>query len=328
MSHLADLGVSAMLRSRTALDEQFYDVGVITDAEKACLAKITEGSLIVVQPSGVCSTLSLRDEARLPGIACCPARLEKNVQQRSAFLARWKSVRILSVAGVGSSALGGAALARNVADSFGEPVLAVVAGNGTDDLEAEALSGAFTFGPLNSLRELQDTWGTVYGGASLFPFWSSAWQASESVTEASARLAPPQRQQFLHSVFHEADLGVLVNLLQRRQPQFSLLVGHSKGNLIVSEALHDIGDATKPPALKDGAWIITLSATVEMPLAAGRVLNVMGSMDPLGAANSRFGLPVHEWIPFAGHSTNTSHLNALRVTQILRDVQKRYGVVL
>ncbi|MFC5462080.1 hypothetical protein [Massilia niabensis] len=44
--------------------------------------------------------------------------------------------RILAVAGVGSSALGTAAFARNVADAFGEPVAGLVSGYGMADLLA------------------------------------------------------------------------------------------------------------------------------------------------------------------------------------------------
>ena len=50
-------------------------------------------------------------------------------------------IRTLVVAGVGSSALGAAAFARNVADACGTPVAAVVSGYGLADLLTEALGG-------------------------------------------------------------------------------------------------------------------------------------------------------------------------------------------
>lgn len=59
------------------------------------------------------------------------------------FLRHAPSANALAIAGVGSSALGAAAFARNVADGLGEPVAAVVSGYGLADVLTEALGGFF-----------------------------------------------------------------------------------------------------------------------------------------------------------------------------------------
>ncbi|UGX94288.1 hypothetical protein G6321_00053645 [Bradyrhizobium barranii subsp. barranii] len=59
------------------------------------------------------------------------------------------NIHILAVAGGGTSALGSAAFARNVADAFETTVAAVVSGYGLSDLLTEALGGWFWFSALN-----------------------------------------------------------------------------------------------------------------------------------------------------------------------------------
>lgn len=55
---------------------------------------------------------------------------------------------------MGSSALGAAALARNVADHRRAPVAAIVAGLGLADVVTEALGGWFVFGAGNVVRDV------------------------------------------------------------------------------------------------------------------------------------------------------------------------------
>lgn len=58
----------------------------------------------------------------------------------------------MTVAGVGSSVLGAAALGRNVANLFGFDVISIIAGYGMADLPLEALGGWFNL--VNVLRAL------------------------------------------------------------------------------------------------------------------------------------------------------------------------------
>ena len=113
----------------------FYDVGTVTAAEAQDISPwlAREGSLLIVPPTG-------------QGPLCRCGTIDGFAGHGGT------DIRILTVAGVGSSALGSAAFARNVADAFGQPVAAVVSGYGLADLLTEAAGGWFFFGTLNRLR--------------------------------------------------------------------------------------------------------------------------------------------------------------------------------
>ena len=113
-------------RRNAVLDAIFYDLKVIHPQEAAALAPwlAREGALLIVPPSGAGMLRMCLDIDDFAG-------------------AGGAGTRILAVAGVGSSALGTAAFARNVADAFGEPVAAVVSGYGLADLLTEAAGGWF-----------------------------------------------------------------------------------------------------------------------------------------------------------------------------------------
>ena len=109
------------------IDAAFYDVDALTDDEKSTLSPFRdrEGSIVVVPP---------RESGRA-------VRQYQNALQF--LIAEETAVSILAVAGVGSSVLGTAALARNVADHYEMDVAGVVSGYGTTDVAAEALGGWF-----------------------------------------------------------------------------------------------------------------------------------------------------------------------------------------
>src|SRR5581483_6405053 len=178
-------------RRNALLDAAFYDVSAITEAEAVALAPwlARQGAIVVTPPSG---GAPLRVYETLKHFLESPDR---------------EVVRTLAVAGVGSSALGGAALARNVADARGETVAAIVSGYGFADAMTEALGGWFCFGALNSVRH-------AFEGLDR---WSHAFDALEPVIEAAdgvalARLSP--------------DTAVLATLLQTEGFEPRLLVGH------------------------------------------------------------------------------------------------------
>lgn len=109
------------------LDEFFYDVGALTKPELDFLVAETniEGSILVVFPRG-------RDEE---------TRIRKFDDYETLRAAPGRLLDRFVIAGVGSSDVGAAALARNFADHCQEPVGAIVAGYGIDDLLAEAMGG-------------------------------------------------------------------------------------------------------------------------------------------------------------------------------------------
>jgi hypothetical protein len=277
------------LRRRNAvLDAIFYDLKVVQPQEAAALAPwlAREGALLLVPPSGA-GTLRM-----CPGIDDFAA-------------AGGAQVRILAVAGVGSSALGTAAFARNVADAFGEPVAALVSGYGLADLLTEAAGGWFWFGTLNRMRhafeQIDDlTRGTVF---------DVSLAAPPNVARASL------------------DTRTLCALLTDRRFRFGLLTGHSKGNLVISEALYALRDAEADAHLLD-IGIVTFSAAIAMPPRYRKIIDVMGEVDWFGAMNSNIAINVEYRQKNAWHHTNTELAWHLPVREVMTALRREQGSAL
>lgn len=256
-------------RQRNALlDTLFYDVSRIEGAEARAISPwlAREGSLLYVPPSdaGQVTLCAGRDALVQAGKAAGP-------------------VRGLAVAGVGSSALGSAAFARNVADALGAPVAAVVSGYGMGDFVTEALGGWFYFGARNRLRHFE--------------------QELEELLEQHSLVGT------VPALFGDRrgdDTAAVLGLLRDPRFDFELLTGHSKGNLVLSEALYALVryDGPSLPIARD-TRIITVSAVIAMPPAFTDIVDVMGQWDLFGAFNSRAGIPVDVTVPMALHHTNT-----------------------
>ena len=191
------------VRQRNALlDALFYDVGVVGREEAARISPwlAAEGAILIVPPSG---------DGQLT--------LCRSIDDFHA--AGGDAVRTIAVAGVGSSALGSAAFARNVADATGENVAAVVSGYGLADIATEALGGFFWFGALNSLRHL--------------------FEGLDRATEPDRTAELSLQSRSTGSPTRESrDTRTVLALLNDRRLRFDLLIGHSKGNLVLSEALY------------------------------------------------------------------------------------------
>lgn len=270
-------------RRNATLDALFYDVGVVTPAEAAAVAPwlAREGALLIVPPSGagqlqIC--LDVDDLAARGGAG----------------------VRILAVAGVGSSALGTAAFARNVADAFDEPVAALVSGYGLADMLLEAAGGWYWFGTLNRLRHL--------------------FEQVDDLTRGTAGEAT--RPQPFNLARTSLDTRTLCRLLSDRRFRFRLLVGHSKGNLVISEALYALQGAVEDDALADTA-IVTISAAIAMPPRYRRIIDVMGELDWFGAMNSDPAIQVEVRPGNAWHHTNTELSWHLPVRTVLSGLRGR-----
>lgn len=290
----ADLASDALLEKirerNSVLDRFFYDVDAITPEEARLLDpwQAVEGSIIIVPPTGGGSLVpcaSVEDFAANGGAG----------------------VKVLAIAGVGSSALGSAAFARNVADALGQPVAAVVSGYGMSDLITEAFSGAFFFGALNQFRHL-------------FEKFDRPVEPPRSANEAislEAMTAPPR---------HRNDIETVVELLTDERFTFRLLTGHSKGNLVASEALYAIR-RDKPDRLRDLARdlvIITVSASITMPREFRQVIDVIGRLDWFGKMNSTWmGLPEVVWAG-AWHDTSRRNWHHLPVEKVIRHVVELY----
>lgn len=262
--------LDSLQRRNAILDAVFYDIGVITPEETKGLAfwLAREGAILLVTPSG-------GDPLKL--FLTTDEFFSKNDKKAAALV----------VAGVGSSALGAAAFARNIADALGEPVVAVVSGYGLSDVLTEALGGFFLFGGLNSLRHLFEpldavtkmfTWTEPMAGAGRAGSWARASKDTETV----------------------------IALLKDKRFGAPLLVGHSKGNLVLSEALYAIAreDEALARTMGNALRIVTISAKIGMPAYFRNVLDVMGAWDWFGALNSRPDIPADYTVPRAWHSTN------------------------
>ncbi|WP_422030492.1 hypothetical protein [Reyranella sp.] len=267
---LRAITLDSLQRRNAILDAVFYDIGVITPEETKGLAfwLAREGAILFVTPSG-------------------QEPLQLFLTTDEFFSKNDKAAAALVVAGVGSSALGAAAFARNVADALGEPVVAVVSGYGLADVLTEAMGGFFLFGGLNSLRHLFEPLDML---SKTFT-WTERW----SELDKGARWARSSK-----------DTETVIALLKDQRFGAPLLVGHSKGNLVLSEALYAIAgeDEALAGAMGKKLRIVTISAKIGMPPHFPNVLDVMGAWDWFGALNSRPDIPAEYTVPRAWHSTN------------------------
>jgi hypothetical protein len=277
------------VRQRNAvLDWLFYDVGVVTRSEAIGLSPwlAAEGAILFVPPTGA-----------------GPLEICASVDEFAARFA--KRVHTVAVAGVGSSALGAAAFARNVADALDEPVAAVVSGYGLADLAAEALGGFFLFGAANTLR---------HGFEWLDRLRESGVVADPNTSGAGAvKSSPIQRSN---------DTRTVQALLSHKALDMKMLIGHSKGNLVISEALFEMKamDLARLRQLAKQTLIVTVSAKIAMPPDFEHIVDIMGQIDGFGALNSRWDLGTELTVPFAWHHTNTELPMHLPVTETLRKV--------
>ena len=276
-------------RRNAVLDALFYDIGVVTPAEAASVAPwlAREGSLLIVPPSGagmlrICP--DIEDFATNGGI----------------------HTRILAVAGVGSSALGTAAFARNVADAFGEPVAALVSGYGLADMFTEAAGGWYWFGALNRMRHMFEQIDDLARGNKFEIVWPA-----ETMNPARGSI----------------DTRTLCQLLTDRRFHFGLLTGHSKGNLVISEALYALRDEQEDDELGDLA-IVTISAAIAMPPRYRNIIDVMGEVDWFGEMNSNMAISVEYRPRNAWHHTNTELNWHLPVREVLSALRRKPGISL
>jgi hypothetical protein len=276
------------IRQRNAvLDWLFYDVGVLRQEEAKDVSPwlAAEGAILIVPPSNA-----------------GPLRLCSSID--SFAKSGGPAIRALVVAGVGSSALGSSALARNAANALGAPVAAVVSGYGLADVAAEALGGFLWFSGMNSVRHSFE--------------WLDRLRESgviaEPSTNATATASFPRQSKDTRSV---------QALLSHPDLNFELLIGHSKGSLVISKALFSIeeSDERRMEDLGRNLCIITLSAKIAMPRACRHVIDVLGQLDAFGAFNSRLTIATDVVVPGAWHHTNTELPWHLPVTDVLKELK-------
>ena len=289
------LSTSTKLRN-TALDAFFYDVGALTKAEFEFLVEETnlEGSILVVLPREAEGEISIKKYEDYATLRATPGDL----------LSRF------SIAGVGSSDVGAAAFARNLADHCGEPVGAIVAGYGMADVVAEGMGGWFVLGLGNRLLKLFNN--TQAETARVLDEFKGTVKGLNETTASKVADA----------VSGGPDTTTLLRLLLDEERHIKTLLGHSKGCLSIAHALQALALTGEDSALEKAkdAHIITTGAIVELPRGFRRVHQFLGAIDWFGGMNSRWN---NDWIrvPNAWHHLNTAIPFHMNVGDVLRQAK-------
>ena len=284
---LAHWSLQPLKNRNQLLDDLFYDVGSLTPAERKDLSPSVdrEGTLIVVSP----------------GAARRGIRHYRNSWRM--LEAEGDEVAGVAIAGVGSSVLGTAALARNVADAVGGDIVGLVSGYGVSDLLSEALGGWFFFGAIDRIsHELDLMLEQLNRAATLFEPMAATRAGPAGGLERADAL-PPQ-----------TDTVALLDLLVAAPPNLKWLVGHSKGCLLIDFVLEKLllEQPSRAERLADQLRIVTLGAVVALPGQFQDAQQLIGEIDWFGGLNSRADLP-RVTVPGAWHHLNRrlpAHLDA------------------
>jgi len=196
------------------------------------------------------------------------------------------ATRIVTITGVGSSALGSAALAWDVARAFGEPVLAIVPGYGVADALLQGLGGWFGYGLHDALKTKTMLQKTLAA-------------ATPAVASVGRRLSAPYEPKVAGAPIFEHGSGsadVLHALLGKRT--FKALVGHSKGALAIGNALGSFDEERIR-----GLLVITFGCPIATAVPTVRYAQFLGLLDALGILNSWCHSP-STWIESV-HTTNS-----------------------
>jgi len=224
----------------------------------------------------------------------------------TAFIASQKAaaepVTVATITGVGSSALGAAALAWNVATGLRRPVLAIVPGYGVADAVLQGLGGWFGFGLYDALHtksHLQD-------------FLALTQPTTAAIGRGLSASAPGHRTLNDAPVFRTGcGSSDVLHALMEALP-IDCVVGHSKGALSIFNALHAL-----PKDRLGGVKVVTLGCPIAEDLAGAEYHQVLGRFDALGALNAWGNLP-NAWVD-TGHSTNSVLPLSLNAEQLVAE---------
>lgn len=271
----------ALKRRNIALDWLFYDIGNLTPAEFAWLSTEVnqEGSILVVWPTGSKGDVGVLKFEDHGALRAAPG----------ALLARF------AVAGVGSSDVGAAAFARTVADRYQEPVGAIVAGYGVDDLLSEALGGWFVLGAANRLLML-------------LPSAEESEPAVARTLEHKAEDASPAEAHAASKIVTgRDDSETLLRLMLDGDRRIKSVAGHSKGCLSIAYAIEALAllDDAEAVARAKAMRITTAGAVVALPPGYGNVGQYLGAIDGFGRLNSRSTV-ARSSVAGAWHHLNTT----------------------
>ena len=216
--------------------------------------------------------------------------------------AQGQNVATASVTGVGSSALGSVAFAWNISTALDEPVAAIVPGYGVADVIQQGLGGWFGFGLHN---------------------WWVKQMAQEMLAHIAPRTAHIGRELLKTTPGHaEASTGApvfrhgsgssdVLHAVLREVPSINRVVGHSKGALVIENAIHGL-----PREATERLHIVTLGCPIDEATPTASYSQFLGLFDGLGLLNS-WGNRPETTIP-AHHSTNTRISLSMPVSLLTR----------
>jgi|SRR5271166_478914 len=307
-----------MLRqTNTAVDMLFYDVGLLglrlltrgitVTTESAPFAASAQDSLAAAQAAAKFLNLGAltNPEGTILVVDAHHAPFVQGYDDVNTFLRDGLSfvpnrggdprpVKIISVTGVGSSALGSAAFAWNISESLRKPVAAIVPGYGLADIVPQALGGWFGFGVHDLARRVyqQMLAATAPQFAKIGRHLSSTAIGDEAFQTGNPESA------ILHVILQHAD-------------QIKRLYGHSKGALCIQNAVRSL------PELRQRQLHITTFGCVIGEETDADYNQIMGDIDGLGQLNSWGNWP-EQWIK-SWHSTNSM----LPLTMPVADLVKK-----
>jgi hypothetical protein len=203
-------------------------------------------------------------------------------------------VRIVSVTGVGSSALGSAAFAWNISESLHEPVAAIVPGYGLADIIPQALGGWFGFGVHDFARRLSQQ---LLAASGLQLAKIGRHLSSTAIGEEAFQSGNPE--------------SAILHAILARKDDITRLYGHSKGALCIQNAVRSL-----QPERQRQLHITTFGCVIQEETDAD-YNQIMGSIDGLGQLNSWGNWP-EQWIR-SWHSTNSM----LPLTMPVADLVKK-----
>ena len=263
-------------------DALFYDIGNLTNEEIENFSPLLdrEGSIIIIPPKS-----SNKKISRYPNV--------------SSFLeSELDNVRIIAIAGVGSTALGTAALACNIANVYDIDVVGIVSGYGVSDLITEAIGGWFFYSATDAIRhEIREALNRF---------------SVTNQTESPEKLLPSAK-----------DVNALIKILHASPPNLSLLVGHSKGDFLIDFALENFAEELngKNHPYFENLQIATFGAVADFPPEFKNVHQFLGAIDWFGGINSRLDVP-HIKIPNAWHHLNSAFPFYLPIENTLKQYVK------
>jgi len=277
----------------TGLDEVFYDVPTLRrDLRERGLEIGTTAQSDTPDATGRLNLGAMKNpEGSLLVIDAARKPYVRAFHDVETFLAcpepEVTGIEVATIAGVGSSALGSAALAWNVSKALNLPVLGIVPGYGVADALMQGLGGWFGFGLHNALQTKSYIQEALAGAA---PRTASLGRGLSASLPNSKTL--PNGGPVFRTGSGSSDV---LHALMNERP-FRCLVGHSKGALAIANALYSLETSV------DGLDVVTLGCPVAENVPGARYHQFLGLYDALGQLNA-WGNRPNSWVA-TDHSTN------------------------